>query len=300
MKLSMKETMSNILAYLLKCERKTLLWTNPNPTSSFSGQTIAMDLSNYDAVEVEIAEPRPSLHYDAVVTPISTIKKDAYGYVLYLHTIRGSGANENTGIRRIHPTASGIIFEDYKYKNRRTGTITTDNIYCIPYKIYGIKLGGVLHKSLTSVFTAISKIGGGVDESLFEADACKDPHANSADRNGIYGIVDGDLHKLEQCKSDGLRPLACGDVYSLSESARCKSIGSVFRHLSKLYDRFTHGDESVGRWSERRSGYLRTTTGSRCLCGNEFFSGDNLHIQRKRLSESGSHSIAISERRWAA
>lgn len=34
-------------------ENATLLWTNPNPTSNFSAQTLALDLTNYGAILVE-------------------------------------------------------------------------------------------------------------------------------------------------------------------------------------------------------------------------------------------------------
>ena len=36
-------------------EYRKLLWTNPSPTSSFAAQTVTLDLSSYDDVEIEMA-----------------------------------------------------------------------------------------------------------------------------------------------------------------------------------------------------------------------------------------------------
>lgn len=33
-------------------EYRKLLWTNPSPTSAFSAQTITLDLSDFDAIEI--------------------------------------------------------------------------------------------------------------------------------------------------------------------------------------------------------------------------------------------------------
>ena len=43
----------NILAQLVKADRRELLWTNPHPTQNFAAGKVLLTLTGYDAVEIE-------------------------------------------------------------------------------------------------------------------------------------------------------------------------------------------------------------------------------------------------------
>ena len=139
--ISLKKTLSAITSkfsalntLLNDVPHYTLLWTNPNPTSSFSAQTISLDLSKYDAVEV-VAK---GWHADP--------------YVIFFGARVGEGAEIMTygGIdyavelntRKFTLSSTGVAFQSgYKTAlNSTTGSVS--NSHCIPTKIYGIKFGG--------------------------------------------------------------------------------------------------------------------------------------------------------------
>ena len=97
-----------------------LLWTNPNPASSFEEQTVPLDLSEYKyiilitrtgAEDENDYKPRES-----IIIPINT----EYDY--------GVGAYGGSSYRLVKATTTGIKFGSYS-KSTRT----------IPYKVYGLK-----------------------------------------------------------------------------------------------------------------------------------------------------------------
>lgn len=108
----------------------TLLWTNSDPTSSFSPQTISLDLSEYDRIEVVSYVNRSS------TLAFSTIlHKGIRGTLSGVYAARIVIRNLTDGY-----TNSGISFGSGTNINTY-GNETTDNAYVIPYKIYGIKSG---------------------------------------------------------------------------------------------------------------------------------------------------------------
>ena len=129
MKDKFKETLSNILSYLLKVERRTLLWENPNPDSAFSAQNINIDLSDYDEVEV-VAK-----HWSNNETIASArCKTTELGSILV-----PNGGNTHMAFRDWQGYADRI----YMAQGRDFyGTSMSYSDYAgIPLRIYGIKSG---------------------------------------------------------------------------------------------------------------------------------------------------------------
>ena len=140
MKDKFKETLSNILSYLLQVERKKLLWSNNG--SSLDATTISVDLSDYDEVEV-IAR-----HWSNNGTIASArCKTTELGCILV-----PNGASAHMAFRDWQGYADHI----YMAQGRDFyGTSMSYSDYAgIPLRIYGIKLGGYC----IAVFSRLSAI----------------------------------------------------------------------------------------------------------------------------------------------
>ena len=117
-------------------EKSKLLWTN-NSASSFASQDIPLDLTNYDYIKVWFY---PAATSDVNFQNPVLVKIGERNDILYLHTMRADGVNENTGVRSVVASTTGVAFGAYAYKNRRSGgTQTIANQFCVPYQIYGVK-----------------------------------------------------------------------------------------------------------------------------------------------------------------
>ena len=111
----------------------TLLWTNPNPTSSFSAQTISLDLSKYDMVEIVFKQ--------YAINPFFSTNKTEVGKGGRLFTYGYEDAKELDG-RSYTVSTTGISFRTgYSAMISASSGTATDG-QCVPYKIYGIKFGG--------------------------------------------------------------------------------------------------------------------------------------------------------------
>lgn len=130
--LNVKKLLTKIMEFLPQTEYKKLLWTNSNPTNTFSGQTIPLNLSGYDAVDVVAVASRTSdkmgtcrIYFGA---PVSQ--------GLYL---LGDDATKHARDLTLH--SDGITFQNGYYQYMASGSSkTTDSGQAIPYKIYGVKL----------------------------------------------------------------------------------------------------------------------------------------------------------------
>lgn len=112
----------------------TLLWTNPNPTSSFSAQTISLDLSKYDSVYVVSRASTSVNMVDSFFASPEKNQEQIWEVV--------DKNDDYIGARRLTMTNSGVTFSEgvsYALLSTKGGT---DNTRCIPTKIYGIKFGG--------------------------------------------------------------------------------------------------------------------------------------------------------------
>ena len=80
-------TLDNALQALFSMAHKEILWENASPTSSFAAQTIDLNLSEYDAIEIEAGKMTTSL----VVNSFKISKSDNYD-VLNLQFLYGANS----------------------------------------------------------------------------------------------------------------------------------------------------------------------------------------------------------------
>ena len=202
MKDKFKETLSNILSYLLKVERRTLLWSNPS--NIYGTGTVALDLSDYDEVEILAAGFQTS-NYVYSRCPIG---KDGLIQVFTTSPDNASNAYTfmNTASRHYTVTQTGITFNNGQMTYAGSA-YQNWNSRAVPLKIYGIKSGGVLRKSVIAVLSAILKIGGGVDEGNVRRTACEDTHKTADAVNTIHHNEDDRcwLSVRLLCKQIGIR-----------------------------------------------------------------------------------------------
>lgn len=108
-----------------------LLWTNPNPTSTFAAQTVNVDASNYEYLIFKIrADSNASQPYYSYVG----IKHDNNKFGI------GTNPNANTsvgygGYIRNYDTSDNVI----KISTGYTTGGTASPRYAIPIEIYGLK-----------------------------------------------------------------------------------------------------------------------------------------------------------------
>lgn len=105
-----------------------LLWTNPNPGSKFSGQTIPLDLTNYDGVIIEF---NVANSVNSLLTRAYIKKSDGSQYLSVGGLYNPSNAKSRG--RTVSVSNTGIVLGNGY-------TDATDNGACIPMKIYGTNL----------------------------------------------------------------------------------------------------------------------------------------------------------------
>lgn len=104
-----------------------ILWTNPNPTSSFAAQTITLSSSDYDFYEIYCSYSNQTSQY---LNCYKSIKGE--GTIMSLH-----GFSTNLSARRKvdYNNATSLIISD------ANGDNATNNSYLIPRYIIGYKTG---------------------------------------------------------------------------------------------------------------------------------------------------------------
>lgn len=111
---------------MIQAER-TLLWTNPSPTSSFGAQTVSLDLSHYDSIEIEYVM---QAQYQVSISAHASVGVSAYLF----------GAAGGNYARQITITTTGVQFAaGIYYAAYGGGGATTSNTVLVPIRIYGIK-----------------------------------------------------------------------------------------------------------------------------------------------------------------
>lgn len=110
--------------------RMDLLWENDSPSSSFSAQTVTVDLSGYAQFMVV---PIFSSSTRNLCPPVISAVED--GVVSGM--VCGSGSGDHVGSRTCYYDSSvpGIVFAGGNYSG------ASNNAYCIPMFIYGIRTG---------------------------------------------------------------------------------------------------------------------------------------------------------------
>lgn len=119
--------------------KSDLLWTNTTG-GTFAARTIPLSLSGYDYVQVFFNDNTQS---DTIVPAPLLVPLGKKRDAVVFHSLASAQANANVGTRSVTATESGVAFGDYAYKTYPSGsTRTVANQFCVPYKIYGVKLGG--------------------------------------------------------------------------------------------------------------------------------------------------------------
>ena len=120
---------------IIPTDGMALLWTNGSPTSSFSAQTISVDLSKYSHVCIGFR----GWQNDATV---SFIIAEVGQAAVHFEVRNATATNQYAAVfqRTATVSATGIAFSACSGKlDIRTQTVSTYNDGLIPFKIYGIK-----------------------------------------------------------------------------------------------------------------------------------------------------------------
>lgn len=138
----------------LGIESRQLLWTNPNPTSSFSSLTTNLgnniNVQDFDALDIEYHLFTGSKLIKTVRFAVDDSDRTNMYTRLFENVSAGATAYEWSMVNRVCEigTANHYIQfgKCYKYDVAKiSGTaatganVTEDNTYIIPYKVYGIK-----------------------------------------------------------------------------------------------------------------------------------------------------------------
>lgn len=121
--------MGNTIIPKLFSDYRKLLWTNPNPTSAFSAQTVSLNLTDYDEVEIEARNS--TSNSDSVTQNFSF---SSGGGILTIFQL-----NDTWYMRQLTLTNSGITFASGRYCYMTNGGNGVLDAVCVPTKIYGIK-----------------------------------------------------------------------------------------------------------------------------------------------------------------
>lgn len=111
-----------------------ILWTNPNPTSNFSGTIITLNSSDYDMYEIIYSSEAGTLN--------NTLKstKSIKGYGTIMEITNPSGSVTPIRARNVtYDTDTRLMISD-GYTNN-VYPLSTDNSKCIPLYIIGYKTG---------------------------------------------------------------------------------------------------------------------------------------------------------------
>ena len=114
--------------------KHTLIWTNPDiSASAFAAQTINIDLSDYDAIYIDM------LSTDSVqrAAPNQIIGKGGTVYITY--STQSSGGIPWITTRSVQVSDDSIVFSNCTQQQTNGSNYSNVNYRIVPYKIYGIK-----------------------------------------------------------------------------------------------------------------------------------------------------------------
>ena len=111
-----------------KCQSNgKILWTNPNPSSSFIGQTITLSSSDYDVLEIYSTQTKSNTRLQ--------VTKVIKGYDGVMFTIGDTGSSIRRTLTRVSDTS-------YTVGNvQGPQDISGNNDYVIPIYVIGYKTG---------------------------------------------------------------------------------------------------------------------------------------------------------------
>ena len=115
---------------------KTLLWHNAAPHEShFYAQTLALDLSYYDAIEIVFTVDPNSVWEKNV----AKFMKNAYGHMQCICGARAEGLSMFSVQRVVYVSNTGIQFEDAYSKYLGDTTLYAGSDRLVPVDIYGLR-----------------------------------------------------------------------------------------------------------------------------------------------------------------
>lgn len=118
-------------------DRKKLLWENASPSSQFKAQTLDMDLSDYDSVEIEYTNFAST--EQLILADKKDVVKNRLVPLVSWNNLDSSGNNIVVRSRVVTATDGGVEFKTAYGKGTTETSVEQSNTYIIPIKIYGIK-----------------------------------------------------------------------------------------------------------------------------------------------------------------
>lgn len=112
-------------------EKATILWSNPNPSSTFAAQNIVLSSDDYDVLKIYFKKTSNENR----LMCLETIK----GFGIDLHYIDDSCAMFSRGMSRVNDTTFSLA--SAKYKLASSSSTVGDNSRCVPIYIVGYKTG---------------------------------------------------------------------------------------------------------------------------------------------------------------
>lgn len=137
----MKTYINNILEGLdiTGAEAKEQKWSNSSPSSTYGANTVSVDLSEYDEIEIEY---RPFNGYSQTKRVRCKVGAGAVMDMVMSNAGLTEGSTVFAGFRLVSATKSAVVFDTaYSY-------VDPDTRLCIPTAIYGIrKVKGVVKEA---------------------------------------------------------------------------------------------------------------------------------------------------------
>lgn len=131
-----EDFLADINAQGTPSEYRKLLWSNPSPSSGFAAQTISLDLSDYDEVEIECLASAGGTDF---VTERCLIGKATMAQFVSGGNGYGSGTPFLTERRFVTSTTGIIVSTGYGCFTGGSDWSYNSTTRMIPLKIYGIK-----------------------------------------------------------------------------------------------------------------------------------------------------------------
>lgn len=132
--LDVKKTVTKLIE---NTEIRTLLWTNPSPTSAFISQTIPLSLDDYDEVEIIYKWTTSSQDTKSVRSEIGGSARAESLLVSGTSNIQFASRDFSVSSVGINVAVANYAYTDYVQWYKYSGGAGNDLI--IPLKIYGIK-----------------------------------------------------------------------------------------------------------------------------------------------------------------
>ena len=180
----------------ISADLMTLLWTNPSPSAAFDAQTIQLDLSDYDFVQIFYRFRTTS---DGSYTAHLVQKNGNTATNSFASNDSSAAAGTYCWSRNATATDEGIVFSGcYHGYTGRAVTVSNNNI--IPTKIYGIKktinlkINAIASDVSTSASKCMMSDGRSVEDTLTEKIevTANNGETFSSLLNRLYALIDFD------------------------------------------------------------------------------------------------------------